>query len=277
MVDELLDGITRRTHVDLVADFTEHFPVQVMAHLIGIPRRDYPRFQSWAIDIIGFARDWERGMASAEALRQYLLPIVRERRAAPTDDVLSKLVTGTVDGEGLTDDEVVSFLRLLIPAGAETTFKLIGNLFVALLEERERFERVRADRSLVPWAIEEALRWESSVLMVARETTRPTTIRGIDIPENALVTVLTASGNRDEEHYPDPDVFDLDRRADDHLAFGFARHHCLGYHLAKMESRIALDAFCDRLPALRLDPAAPPPTITGLAFRSPKTLRVVVR
>ena len=114
MVDELLDGIAQRTHVDLVADFTEHFPVQVMAHLIGIPRRDYPQFQSWAIDIIGFARDWERGMASAEALRQYLLPIVRERRAAPTDDVLSKLVTGTVDGEGLTDDEVVSFLRLLI-------------------------------------------------------------------------------------------------------------------------------------------------------------------
>lgn len=277
MVHELVDGLVGRTSADLVADFTEHFPVQVMAHLIGIPRRDYQQFQSWAIDIIGFARDWDRGISSAEALRQYLLPVIRTRRAEPTEDVISKLVTGKVDGEGLTDDEVVSFLRLLIPAGAETTFKLIGNLFVALLSDRERYERVAADRSLIPWAIEETLRWESSVLMVARETTRPTTLRGVDIPADQLVTVLTSSGNRDEDHYANPDDFDLDRKADDHLAFGFARHHCLGYHLAKMETRLALGAFLDKLPALRLDPSQPAPTITGLAFRSPKTLPVTIR
>ena len=275
LVHEIVDRFADRPSADLVADFTEQFPVQVMAHLTGIPRQDHPQFQRWAIDIIGFPKDLEKGLAAAEALRQYLLPIIRERRTHPADDVISKLASGTVDGEGLSDDEVVSFLRLLIPAGAETTFKLLGNLFVALLSEREaRWERVRADRSLIPWAIEETLRWETSVLMVSRQATRDVEIRGVPIPAGTNLSVLNASGNRDEDHYPNADVFDLDRRADDHLAFGFGRHHCLGYHLARMEIRVALDASLDRLPRLRLDPDAPPPQILGLAFRAPKRVDV---
>lgn len=275
LVHEIVDRFAQRSSADLVADFTEQFPVQVMAHLTGIPRQDHAQFQRWAIDIIGFPKDLEKGLAAAEALRQYLLPIIRERRVHPSDDVISKLASGTVDGEGLTDDEVVSFLRLLIPAGAETTFKLLGNLFVALLSEREaRWERVRADRSLIPWAIEETLRWETSVLMVSRQATRDVEIRGVPIPAGTNLSVLNASGNRDEDHYENPDVYDLDRRADDHLAFGFGRHHCLGYHLARMEIRIALDVILDRLPRLRLDPDAPTPQIFGLAFRAPKRVDV---
>jgi len=277
LANDIIDRFADRPTADLVADFTEQFPVQVMAHLTGIPRKDHPQFQAWAIDIIGFPKDLPRGLAAAAALREYLLPIIAERRAHPQDDVISKLVTGRVEGEGLTDDEVVSFLRLLIPAGAETTFKLMGNLFVALLSDREaRWERVRADRALVPWAIEETLRWETSVLMVSRQTNREVVIRDVTIPEDQVVSIVVASANRDEEHYDHPDVFDLDRRADDHLAFGFGRHHCLGYHLARLEARLALDAMLDRFPNVRLDPAAPPPTITGLAFRSPKSLPVLL-
>lgn len=275
LVHELLDRLAAKPAADLVADFTEHFPIQVMAHLVGVPRKDHARFQRWALDIIGFPKDLEKGLAAAAALREYLLPIIAERRANPADDVISKLVTGTVDGEGLTDDEVVSFLRLLLPAGAETTFKLLGNLFVALLSDRERhYERVRADRTLMPWAMEETLRWETSVLMVSRQTTRPVEIRGVALPAGMNVSVLIASGNRDETHYERPDEFDLDRRADDHLSFAFGRHHCLGYHLARMEVRVALGAVLDRLPRLRLDPAAPPPQILGLAFRAPKRVDV---
>jgi cytochrome P450 len=277
LVHEIVDRFADRPSADLVADFTEQFPVQVMAHLTGIPRKDHPQFQRWAIDIIGFPKDLQKGLAAAAALREYLLPIIAERRVRPSDDVISKLVSGTVDGEGLTDDEVVSFLRLLIPAGAETTFKLLGNLFVALLSDREaRYEHVRADRSLVPWAIEETLRWETSVLMVSRQATRDVEIRGVPIAAGTNVSLLIASGNRDEDHYDHPDLFDLDRRADDHLSFAFGRHHCLGYHLARMEVRIALNAILDRLPRLRLDPDAPPPQILGLAFRAPKRVDVLI-
>jgi len=151
----------------------------------------------------------------------------------------------------------------------------MGNMLFALLEEPEgRLERVRADRSLVPWVIEETLRWETPILFVARETTRPTEVGGVEIPVGNFVSAVIGSANRDEGHFPRPDRFDLDRRADDHLSFGFGRHFCLGYHLAKLETGIALGALLDRLPGLRLDPSAPPPHITGLAFRSPQSLRV---
>jgi cytochrome P450 len=275
LVNELIDRFRGARRVDLVEQFTEPFPIQVIAHVLGIPLQDYQTFGRWAVDLIGFSRDPVAGRAASNAVHDYLLPIVRARRAAPRDDVISRLVTGTVDGEGLSDDEVISFCRLLMPAGAETTFRLIGNLMVALLSEREtRWERVRADRDLVRWAIEETLRWETSVLMVSRETTRPTEMRGVPIGARELISVVVASANRDEDHYENPDVFDLDRRAEDHLSFGFGRHHCLGYHLANLEARTAVGALLDRVPNLRLDPEAAPPQITGLAFRSPKALHV---
>jgi len=277
MIDELLDRVAAGANrADLVTQFTEHFPVQVVAHLIDVPRKDYPRFQEWAIKIIGFPKDMSGAIAASKALHDYLLPVVQERRRNPGEDVISRLVTGKVDGEGLTDEQVISFLRLLAPAGAETTFRLIGNMLVALLTERDRYERVRADRSLVPWAIEETLRWETSVLMVAREATREVEMRGVTIPAGGMVSVVVASANRDETKYENPDVFDLDRRADDHLALGFGRHHCLGAHVAKMEARLALNAIMDRWPNLRLDPDADAPHILGLAFRSPDAVRVLL-
>jgi len=270
-----LEAFAAAGRADLVTDLTTVFPVQVIAHIVGVPPGDYARFMRWSLDLIAFSKDPQRGRQASATLHDYLLPIVQRRRAEPCGDVISKLVTGAVDGIGLTDDEVISFLRLLMPAGAETTSRLMGSMFFALLTERESgFERVRADRSLVPWAIEETLRWETPVLFVARQATRPTVIGGVDVPVGMVVSAVIASGNRDESHYADPDRFDLDRRADDHLSFGFGRHFCLGYHLAKMEARIALAAVLDRLPELRLDPDADPPRITGLAFRSPQALPV---
>jgi cytochrome P450 len=248
--------------------------VQVIGRVLGIPRAEYPKYQKWALELVGFSKDPPKGMAASQAFRTYLLPIIQAHRAAPTDDVISKLVTGTVDGVGLTDDEVVNFLRLLIPAGAETTSRLIGSMLFALLVERDRYERVRADRSLVPWAIEETLRWETPVVFVAREATRSTEIRGVEIPEGKNVAVIIGAGNRDPEKYPEPDRFDLDRHADDHLSFGFGRHFCLGYTLAKLEARTALGAVLDRFPKLRIDPDAPPPAVRGMAFRSPPALPV---
>ncbi len=276
IVHELLDAIAHERRADLVAEFTERYPVQVSAQMLGIPRADHPRYQRWALRLMGFTKDFAGAAAASAEIREYLLPIIAARRTEPRDDVITRLVHGTIDGQRLDDEDVVSFLRLLIPAGAETTFRLIGNLLVALLTARERWERVWADRSLVPWAIEEALRWETSIVMLSRETTRPIELRGVPLPAGALVSVVLGSANRDEEHYERPDEYDLDRRPDDHLAFGFGRHHCLGYHLARLEARVALTALLDRFPNLRLDPDAAPPAITGLAFRSPKTLAVLV-
>lgn len=273
VVHELIDAFAADGHADLVAQFAESFPIRVIARLVGVPIRDFDQFKRWALDIIGFTKDRERGLAASRAVREILLPIIVERRAAPTDDVLSRLVTGEVDGQRLSDEEIVSFLRLLLPAGAETTFRWIGSTLFALLHHAAQLEEVLAERALVGAALEETLRWETPVLFVGRETTRPVEIAGTEIPEGVQVTPVIASANRDETHFPDPDRWDLHRGADDHLSFGGGRHFCLGYHLARIEARIAVDAVLDRLHGLRLDPERPS-QIVGLAFRSPKTLFV---
>src|SRR6185295_14267060 len=184
---------------DLVTELTTVFPVEVIAHIVGVPRSDYASFMRWSLDLIAFSKDPARGRAASKTLYDYLLPILAERRATPRDDVISRLLSGTVDGVGLTDEEVISFLRLLMPAGAETTSRLMGSSLFALLTEREpHFERARAERSLVPWVIEETLRWETPVLFVARQATRPPEIGGKAVPEGMVVSAVSASGDRDE-------------------------------------------------------------------------------
>lgn len=271
VVGELIDGFAADGHVNLVERFSEPFPIRVIARLVGVPIKDFDQFKQYALDIIGFTKDRERGLAASDAVREFLLPIIAERRAEPIDDVLSRLVTGEVDGQRLTDEEIVSFMRLLLPAGAETTFRWIGSTLFALLHHPEQLAEVVADRSLVSAALEETLRWETPVLFVGRETTRPVEIAGVAIPEGAMVTPVIASANRDERHYDDPDRWDLHRGADDHLSFGGGRHFCLGYHLARMEAKLALEAILERLPNLRLDHDQPA-QIVGLAFRSPRSL-----
>ena len=273
VVHELIDGFARDGHANLVEQFAESFPIRVIARIVGVPIRDFDQFKQYALAIIGYTRDRAGGLAASRAVREFLLPIIAERRAAPADDVLSRLVTGEVDGQRLSDEEIVSFLMLLLPAGAETTFRWIGSTLYALLHHPDALAEVLADRALVNAALEETLRWETPVLFVAREATRDVEIAGTMIPEGGMVSPVIASANRDETHFPDPDRWDLRRGADDHFSFGGGRHFCLGYHLARTEARTAVGAILDRLPNLRLDTARPA-QIAGLAFRSPKSLFV---
>lgn len=271
---ELLDRFAGDGRANLVEAFTEPFPIRVVARIAGVPIEDFDQFKRWALEIIGYVKDPGRGMEASRRVKEFLLPLIARRREEPADDVLSRVCTGEVDGQRLTDEEIVSFMRLLLPAGAETTFRLIGSTIFALLSNPDALEEVRADRSLLPAAIEETLRWETPVLFVARETTAPAVLSGVEIPAGAMVTPVIGSANRDETHFPDPDRWDLHRGADDHLSFGGGRHFCLGYHLAKLEARLAVEAVLDRLPNLRFDPEKPS-RILGLAFRSPKSLDVV--
>jgi cytochrome P450 len=274
-VDALLDEIAPKGKADLVHDLTARFPVQVIAAIIGVPLEDYDQFQVWADEINFGPRDPTRSKAASDAMTAYLEPIVAERRAHPTDDLLSDLVTAEVDGHTLDDDHLYGFLRLLIPAGAETTFRMFGNSLVALLAHPDVLAEVTADRSLIPTVIEETLRWETSVTMVNREATRDVEVGGCPIPKGAGILALVGSANRDEGHYDRPDAWDPHRESKPHVAFGTGIHQCLGMHLARLELRIGLNAVLDRLPNLRPDPAYPAPEIRGLPFRSPPALHVL--
>jgi len=251
--------------------------VRVIARILGLPDQDTPQFQRWAIDLITIFLDWDRGIEALTEFRDYLAGQVAERRAAPRDDLISELVTTELDGQRLDDEEIFAFVRLLLPAGIETTYRSLGNLLLALFTHPEQLEAVVEEPELRGAAIEEGLRWESPFLMLARQTIRDASLGGVDIPAGREVSVFVGSANRDERRYPNPDRFDIHRAHVPHLTFGSGPHMCLGMHLSRMETRVALDALLERFPDLRLDADAPSPRIVGNVFRSPDALPVRFR
>jgi cytochrome P450 len=275
IMKELLDAIAPLGRADLVRDITAKYPVQVICGIVGVPIDDHAQFVRWAEEISTGPLHPEQGMAASRAMRAYLEPIVAERRRQPAGDLLSELVTAEVDGQQLSDEKLYGFLRLLLPAGAETTFRVMGSALLALLGHPDELARVRADRDLMPAVIEETLRWETSVTMVSRVTSTDTEVAGCPIPAGSQVAVITGSANHDVSRYPDPEEWRLDREQQSHLAFGWGPHLCLGMHPARLELVAGLNAVLDRLPNLRLDPDAPAPVIQGLAFRGPDALPVL--
>jgi cytochrome P450 len=203
------------------------------------------------------------------------MPLVARRRRAPQHDVISTLATAQLDGQSLSDEEIVSFLRFLLEAGAETTYRSSSNLFFGLLSQPEVLAEVRADRSLVPRAIEEALRWEPPLTGIFRGAAVDTELAGVKIPAGSFIAVNVGAANRDETRWENPEIFDIHREQVPHIAFGFGPHICLGMHLARSEMVVALNAVLDRLPNVRLDPAADDVHISGSTFRAPRTLPIV--
>ena len=275
VVDELVDGFIDQGHADLVQEVTFDFPVQVIARILGLPRSDFPIFQRWAIHITSTAANWDRGIAASNELRDYFADVLEERRRRPADDLISELAAVDVDGRRLEDEEIYSFLRLLLPAGVETTYRASGSLLFGLLSNPDQLAALTADRSLMAGAIEEVIRWEPPVTVILRQCTRDTELAGVPIAEGADVALMLGAANRDERKYKDPDRFDIFRESKQHVGFGFGIHVCLGMHLARMETRVAINALLDRLDGLRLDPAPDQDVhIRGLAFRSPIGLPV---
>ena len=276
LVHELVDRFIERGHADLVRELTYHYPIRVIARILGLPDDEYTQFQRWAIAIIAHASDHQRGLDASRGLREYLTPVLAARRREPTDDLISALVQAEVDGHVLSDEEILPFLLLLLPAGGETTYRATGNLLFGLLTNPAQLDAVRADRALIPQAIEEALRWEPPLLILARTPNHDTTLAGTDFRAGDLVTVCMGAANRDPAFVPDPDRYDLFREHHQHLSFGSGPHMCLGMHLARMEMRVALGVLLDRLPGLRLDPDDQDDAhIHGMVFRSPTSLPVV--
>ena len=288
-VNSLIDRFAGRGEAELVRELTFHYPIQVIAKMLGIPVEDYKLFSKLSIELISISVDFEQGMRASQALRDYFSTIVAARRVEPKDDLISMLVQAQLDmtipvyavagGETrhqrpLSDDEIYAFLRLLLIAGAETSQRLLGTLLLGLLANPEQFEAVKADRSLLPDAIEEALRWEAPVQFTSRENVRPVTIRGVDIPAESHISVVIGSGNHDESVFDQPEKFDIFRDCVPHLAFGEGPHRCLGEHLARLEITVAMNALFDRLPDIRLEPADKDPHVHGWAFRSPNCVPV---
>jgi cytochrome P450 len=271
-INEILDEVSPNGRADLVAEVTSRFPVRVICGMFGVPRDDSEKFLRWATEIHRGMLNVEVGMAASNAMRDYLEPIVDDRRANPQNDLISDVVNAEIDGRQLTEEEIYGFLRLLLPAGSESTYRAMGMVLVALLTNPALLDRVSDDRSLLLDVIEETLRWESPVPIVSRVATRDTFLNGCPIPKGAALTLYTGSGNHDKARFENADAFNTSRPTQRTLTFGTGTHQCLGMHLARMELRVGVNAVLDRLPGLRLDPTHPTPLIEGYSFRGPAEL-----
>jgi cytochrome P450 len=277
VVDEHIDAFIDRPtkKADLVREVTFGFPVVVIARLLGLPREDLPMFHRRAVEVISAGFELERATSASNALFEYFCSIIQDRRVHPADDVISVLVKAELEGVRLTDEEICSFLRLLLPAGAETTYRSSSNLLFGLMSNPEQLEALRADRALLPPAIEEGLRWEPPLIGILRTAVKDAEVEGVFVPAGSVVAVNIGSANHDEKVWDDPEEFDIFRPPRQHLAFAWGPHMCLGLHLARMETRVVITQLLDRLPGLRFDPDAEPAGISGAIFRAPASLPVV--
>jgi len=274
--DQLVDEFKNDGEVDLVKAVTFEFPTRVTAALLGLPQEDLELFRRLSLELISITEDIEAGLTASVELGTYFQQQVDQRRSKMTNDIIGDLVAAEIDGEKLTDEAIISFLRLLLPAGLETTYRSSGNLLQLLLTHPDQLAAVQTERDLIPAAIEEGIRFETPLVLVARTTTREVQMHGVTLPVGAQVNLCMGSANRDEARWPDADVFDIHRARRAHISFAGGIHSCLGMHLARVETRAMLNSLFDRVTDIQLVPDDDT-KIVGMPFRSPKHLPVTFR
>ncbi|MEW2267934.1 cytochrome P450 [Streptomyces sp. NPDC047853] len=263
ITEELLDKVGEQDVVDAVGDLSYALPVIVIAELLGIPAGDRDLFREWVDTLLtnegleypNLPDNFTETIAPAlKEMTDYLLKQIHTKRDAPADDLVSGLVQAEQDGRRLTDVEIVNIVSLLLTAGHVSSSTLLSNLFLVLEENPRALADLRADRSLVPGAIEETLRYRSPFNNIFRFVKEDTTVLGPLMEKGQMVIAWSQSANRDPRHFPDPDTFDI-RRSDGtrHMAFGHGIHHCLGAALARLEGKVMLELLLDRVAGFRID------------------------
>ena len=261
-VYECLDALDP-SGFDIVADFSALFPNEVITTMLGVPKEDRDQIRLW-LDLLlerhpGEIATTKQGYEASMNTGIYYYNLIQQRRAAPRDDMISRLIDTEIERDGvvekLTDVDISGFATMLGGAGAETVTKLIGNAMVAFADFPDQWRKLRDDRSKVPAAVEELLRYEAPSQYQIRTATRDVTYYGTTIPAGSAVLLVTGSATRDERMFDDPDRLDVDRerKMGFNLAFGYGVHSCLGAALARMESRIALEALVDLIPDYEVD------------------------
>lgn len=282
---EFLDPAIERGQMDLAGDYSNLLPTMVIAEMIGIPVADRARFLRWGETIMNLsyaiaggeeaARAMQENAVVKEEMKAYLEEVLPERRKAPKDDLLTRLVEAEVDGERLTEEEILGFFQLLLSAGTETTTNLINNAILCLIENPDQLARLRAEPHLLHSAIEEVLRYRSPGQIMFRSTKRDIALHGQVIPAGKLVLAMIGSANRDPMKFREPDRFEITRDPNPHLAFGHGIHFCLGASLSRLEARVALEDLLERMEGLEL--ASPEPWVPRKGLHLLGPLRLPIR
>jgi cytochrome P450 len=284
---QLLEEALRQTEFDLAAELSVPLPMKVISRMIGIPTADWARFKRWSDTILklSYARSGgeEAALAGREfkqvtaEMNEYLATMIAQRRGEPQDDLLTRLIHAEMDGERLSQDEILGFFQLLVVGGQETTTNLINNAVLCFLENPDQLALVRGNPELLPSAIEEVLRYRSPLQWVMRTPRYDVEIHGQVIPAGKLVLLMIGSANRDPHYFTEPNRFDIRRNPNPHIAFGHGIHSCLGAALARMEARIALGDFLCLAPEFELASSEPWQPRRALHVHGPTNLRLRLR
>ncbi|RKD24712.1 hypothetical protein BEP19_08880 [Ammoniphilus oxalaticus] len=258
---ELLSARVARGEMDIIADLAFPLPVIVIAEMLGVPAEDRELFKKWSDALVAdvdIAKGQtamellERKQKVAEDLYHYFGSVVEEHRKHPKDDLISALLQARIEEQSLDEQALLSFCLLLLVAGNETTTNLIGNAMLTFLERPQLMEKLRADRSLLPTAIEEVLRFRSPVQSLSRRVTTDTVLNGQQLKAGDRVIIWLGSANRDERQFENADQFMYKRHPNRHIAFGHGIHFCLGAALARLEARVALHTLLQQAPTMAL-------------------------
>jgi len=256
LADDLMDEFISKGGGDLVDALASPIPSLVIADMLGVPGEDKAKFREWSDAAIrqdpNVPETQKAGMVAARALYEYFGHVVEERRKKPAEDLVTALIHAEVDGERLTQQELLGFCFLLLVAGNETTTNLISNGAIVLAENPDQRRAIREDFSLLPKAVEEILRFDGPVQGLARTLTRDAELHGQKVAVGEKILLLYGAANRDERRFDQPDVFDVNRKQRSHLAFGQGRHFCLGAALARLEGQLAFEALLKRAPEYEL-------------------------
>jgi cytochrome P450 len=266
LASELLSAAAPAGQIELVSQLAYPLPVRIISELLGVPAEDHPRFAGWSARLahsvqpdFGLSADEavnkaDAARAASDEFAEYFTALIADRRAEPSDDVLSDLIRAEDGGEMLTEKEIIATCILLLVAGHETTVSLISNAVLALLRHPDQLALLRADPSLAAAAVEETLRYDAPVQMTARVARGSVRVGGLDAPEGALVLLLLAAADRDPDAFDNADRFDIQRGVTGHLAFAAGPHFCLGAPLARLEATVAVQCFATMLVNPRLEP-----------------------
>lgn len=271
ITQDLLDQVRSQGKMDVVTDIAFPLPAKVIAEMLGVPDEDWDIFQRWARVSGGDTRAAHRDLEELprnmfEEMGGYFSKLLAERRRSPREDLVSALSVAEIDGERLSEYELVRFCILLLAAGQETTKNLIANAILCFTDHPDTMERLRREPDLMPSAIEEVLRYLPPAWFLFRRTTTDVELGGQLIPANHAVLTWLASAARDPAQFPDPDRFIIDREPNRHITFGHGIHFCIGAPLARLEAKIALPMMVEQLNNLQRVEGVPIEINTGVVF-----------
>jgi cytochrome P450 len=261
VMDELLEKVRASGRMDVIADIAAPLPAIVTAKMLGVPTEDHVQLKDWSADFAQMLGNFQHNpdhiplaLKAVEGMTAYFQDAIKQTRRHPREGLIHSFLTAEVDGDRFTEEEIVANVIVTMVGGQETTTNLVGNGIVSLLRNPEQLEKLRANPSLVPSAVEELLRYESPSQQTARLAPHDLELGGKVIRKRQAVIAVMAAANRDPERFPDPDRLDLERQDNHHLAFGYAAHFCFGAPLARIEGQVTIDVLARSLPNLALEP-----------------------